>query len=704
VELRSPADGPAVAGSDDDAGLTLAPAGDAGAPRDGTVEAAETKPAEPTPEEAEPAEPRVEEAASPWAGRLAWVSFAAVMVVLAVSGGRAVVTGWVPLGDSALIAVRARDVLGGGQGGDLPLLGMWASASWEVGFDMNHPGPLLYDALAVPAALVGGGAGLVIGATLIGMASVAGIFLAAKRVGGPAVAAAAMVVTALLCWSMGSEVLIEPWHAGTVLLPFLCCAVLAWATLAGDSLCLPWAVLAGSLVLSTNLSYTVLVPVLLLAAVGAVAVAAWRHRAGGWRRDVVALGVSAVVALACWIQPLIEQVTADEGNLTRLRRIQTVDRVTLEWEAGMRAVADVVALPPWWVRPSYSHDFQLAAFGNDLPSRATSVLALAAVAALVGLAGRAGRRARDRIVVAAAAAAAAMLVAALVTAAQTPTSAFGTVAYQARWLWPVGAFVTFALLVAVVRLWRPVAVPAPARSWWPAAGLAAVAAVTAAATLPAANNGTTAPSTTYPVARDITDTVARADLPARVEVGCGEGVFDPYCEAVMAQLQDSGTAFAITAELGVRQLGAGRRSPGGLPRLHVVTGDYALFTPDGAEVVTRHPGLSRDEQLELFYLRENLKGALAAGKIRLSEQGERAAARGGLPSVSAAGTSWRIDPDTAVELRPWLYGTHRRDLGALVHEGLLDADERWREPLDRYAELQDGWDERTVAVFLLPPA
>ena len=714
MELRRPGDGPPGAGSDVDAGITLAHAGDAGArggesghgPQPegtgaGVAEADEAEAAEVDEAGAVEAQAGVEAGASPWAERLAWASFVAVLVVLGVSAGRAIVTGWVPVGDSALIAVRSRDVLGGGQGGDLPLLGMWASASWSVGFDINHPGPLLYDALAVPATLVGDGAGVVIGTALVGMASVAGIFLAARRVAGPVVATAAMAVTGLLCWSMGSEVLIEPWHAGTVLLPFLCCAVLAWATLAGDSLCLPWAVLAGSLVLATNLSYTVLVPALLLAAAGSVAVSAWRRRAGGWRRDAMALGLAAVVAVVCWIQPLIEQVTADnEGNLSRLRRSQSVDRATLGWRAGYRAVADVVALPPWWVRPSYAHDFRLAPFGNDLPAAGIAAASLAVVAALIGLAAWAGRRARDRTVVAAAAVAGTLLLGALVTAVQTPTSGFGTIAYQVRWLWPVGAFITFALLVAVLRLWRPAA--APARAWRPAAVLAALAGLAAVATLPAANNGTTAPPGTYPVARDITEAVARADLPARVEVGCGEGVFDPYCEAVMGQLQDRGTGFVVTERIGVRQLGEGRRSPGGLPRLVVVAGDYALFTPDGAEVVTRHPALSHDEQLELFYLREDLKGALADGEIRLSPRGERAAGRGNLPSVSAEGTGWHIDPATAVEIRPSPYGTHRRDLGAMVHEGFLDADPRWREPLARYVELQDRWDEATVAVFLLP--
>ena len=148
------------------------------------------------------------EADGPGAQRLALLAWGLALVPLAVAAGRAIHGGWVPVGDSALMAIRSRDVLGGGPGGDMPLLGMWASTSWSVGFDMNHPGPLLYLVLAVPAALVGGGGGLVIGTAALNMASVTGIFVVSRRVGGDVVAAAAMAVTAILCWSFGSAVLV----------------------------------------------------------------------------------------------------------------------------------------------------------------------------------------------------------------------------------------------------------------------------------------------------------------------------------------------------------------------------------------------------------------------------------------------------------------------------------------------------------------
>ena len=79
-------------------------------------------------------------------GRLAaLVAVAAVPIVVAAA--RAVNRGWYPLGDNALYALRARDVLTSNH----PLIGTWTSASLASGIDLNHPGPLLFDLLAAPA-------------------------------------------------------------------------------------------------------------------------------------------------------------------------------------------------------------------------------------------------------------------------------------------------------------------------------------------------------------------------------------------------------------------------------------------------------------------------------------------------------------------------------------------------------------------------
>jgi hypothetical protein len=111
-----------------------------------------------------------------------------------------------PVGDAATIGIRARDVLGGGE---LPLLGPSASSSWSSGIYQNHPGPLFYDILAVPAALFPGATGQIVGTVLLEALAVLEIFVLARRRGGTPLSLVAMAMTAVLCWSTVA-VFLEP--------------------------------------------------------------------------------------------------------------------------------------------------------------------------------------------------------------------------------------------------------------------------------------------------------------------------------------------------------------------------------------------------------------------------------------------------------------------------------------------------------------
>jgi hypothetical protein len=75
------------------------------------------------------------------------------------------------VGDNGLIAVRVRDVFSHHP----PLLYTWSTASLWAGFCFNHPGPLLFDLLAVPTALFQGWEGLAVGAALLNGLSLIGI-------------------------------------------------------------------------------------------------------------------------------------------------------------------------------------------------------------------------------------------------------------------------------------------------------------------------------------------------------------------------------------------------------------------------------------------------------------------------------------------------------------------------------------------------
>ena len=321
--------------------------------------------------------------------RLAWAALAVALLPILVAAVRAVREGWVPVGDAAVISVRARDVFGG----ELPRLGMWASTSRELGINFNHPGPMLYLVMALPAELFGGPAGIVAGTALVHATSVAGIFAVARRRGGPLLAVASMALVAAFCWSMGSAVLVEPWHATTVLLPFVLFLLLGWSVACGDLVCLPLAVVVGSLVLQTNLSFAVLVPVILLAAT--VTGVVQDRRAGdpartSARRWLWLAGLTVAAVLVCWVLPLTEQLSgsSDDGNMSRLLDSREVEQTTLDAAESTRTAAAVLALPPWWGRPSWAETIEFGPFGNPLPSLISAVVALVAVSAALILSGR----------------------------------------------------------------------------------------------------------------------------------------------------------------------------------------------------------------------------------------------------------------------------------------------------------------------------
>jgi hypothetical protein len=214
-----------------------------------------------------------------------------------------------------------------------------------------------------------------------------------------------------------------------------------------------------------------------------------------------------------------------------------------------------------------------------------------------------------------------------------------------------------------------------------------------------------------PVAQALVDDVAAAELTGPLVISCGEHVFDPYCEAVMAELRDQDVPLLVPDGIGPRQLGEARRWDGrsGEAMLRVVTGDFAVLPPgDGSRTIALQRGLSQSDQLELFYLQGDLTAAVAAGELRLNERGRRVAARGLLHSVDPeadadpGAESPTIDPARVIEVRGSLFGEQRRDLVAMVIEELLEPNPEWDRDLERYAELQRAWDEHTVAVMLGP--
>lgn len=629
---------------------------------------------------------------------LASVGFALLPIVVAVV--RAAARGWLPIGDNAYFAIRAADTLTEHH----PLLGTWTSASLSAGTNFNNPGPLLFQLLAPPTKLLGSGIGVAVGAAVLNVLAVVGIAVVARRRGGPLVGVASMAIVALLCWTMGSELLFDPWQPNSLLLTFLFGLVLMWSLVCGDVRLLPWAVGVISLVVQTHLSYAVLL--VALGGWGLVGLASSLRRqrrdaSHSWaplRRSALrAAGWSAVVAAACWSQPVLEQVTAEgEGNLTRLATNMAVSEGRVGIQLGTRIVADVL-VPPFWLRPSYGDALvrdPVVAPGADPLTTLDPGFGLAAglvvglVAVLAAVLWDARRRG-DRV---AAAAVSTALVAGgggLLTAWNLPFGFFGVSAHQFRWLWPVAAFVTFALVTWVVRrvsgaggVRRAVVV------------LTAVTAAVAVANLPT-DNQRTGPSRddwAIPVVRELNRQMGVLEDEGTLLLDPeGTQFAEPFTGPVMAELQRRGIPFVVEDEVLVRQLGPSRRLAGDAQRLQVLQGPAALVPPAGSRRVALVEGLTEREGNELDEVEELLVGHLRGAPLRITPEGETALERpehaAGLAAVRAG------DAEAIVASHVLVF---------LVEHELIEVDRDWADRFERYADLQRRADRDTVALYLKP--
>lgn len=640
-------------------------------------------------EEQEPGAPSRVEAAA------ALAALAGVVVAIVTAGVRGALRGWYPIGDNALLALRARDVLTEHH----PLLGTWTSASLTVGTPINNPGPLYFDLLA-PFARIGPGA-VAVGVAVLNALAVVLIAAFARRLGGARLVAVSMVATAGIAFAMGSELLFDPWQPHSLLVPFLALLVLAASIAAGDHAALPWAAGVGSIVVQTHLSYAVLVPGLLVAALvwGGVGL---RRRLrdplesrGARRRVRRSVLVALVVGLACWAQPLYEQVARD-GNLEAIATHAGGGDVLVGPESGVRVVGSVVGDPSGWLRSSFETTFGPDPLGERIVeggppnagvrSFSGALASLLLVAALVGAAAVVAARRKDRAGLGVAAVGAVSVVLALATTSSLPVSdAFGISPHQMRFLWPIAAFAVVVPLGTLLPRHRAVTF-----------GAAVLALAGAAATLPSANveAGPSADVAAQGAVRDVADQVAA--WPGD-EVLFFDGRTVPFAEPfsgpVLLELARVGVDFEVDDEFSY-QVGPRRRGPADASaRLRFVVGADATSVPPSARILAVRSGLTENEQRELDDLQTELARALADGELRLGERGVEARARGLLPEVEVDG--WE------------------RDVGVLLDgggAGLLATlvEHRYADPASlpsgaaRWAELQRRLGRYSVAVLVEP--
>ena len=633
------------------------------------------------------------------ASRLFLASVVAALVPIVVATARGIRRGWLPVGDNALFAIRTHDVF---TIDHQPLLGTWSSASTTAAVDVNHPGPLLFDLLALPARLFEGGAGIALGVALLNGAALIGIAVFAHRRGGPLLATVAMTAAVALEWSIGSEILYEPWGPHTVLLPFLFFLVLVWSVTCGDLVALPFAVGAGSLVLQTHLSYALLVPLLGAWAVAGLLVEMRRRRiadpapSSNERRDLMRWSAAAgVVLVLCWLAPLIEQFTGQgRGNLSRLVESATDQGEAIGFNLGTRLTASVIALPPWWFRDSFRDaiDASASAAGWHPSSLAVAIAGIVVVAAMLAAGAWDARRRHDRDIVRLLAVAGVTVFVALLTSGRAPQSPLEIAPHQFRYLWPIGAFVWFALVATLVR--RVSARPVVATRV--VGAFAALTVVLMVANLPTSDQGVIAGAGSIAIARDLDEQLARHEIDGTVLVEGAAPFGDAYSSAVMASLQRRAVSFVVADDRLVqpRHLGPSRESTGddADALLTVAYGDDVAAGPPGARRVAVHEALTPRERRELTRLERQLRSFLADGRLRLSERGRAALADGDLPLLEPE-NGQRVDPESLLR---------SLELSRLVRDDLLVLDDRWAARFDRYVSLRDEWERDTVALFLGP--
>lgn len=530
---------------------------------------------------------------------------------------RALVNHYVPIGDDGLILLRSRDVLTANH----PWLGTWSSSSLSLGVNLNNPGPLLFDLMALPVKVLGAGPGFAIGVGVMNAACIVGAAMVAHRVGGRRPYLLVLLVGAVLAWTMGSELIFDVWQPHALVLVYLLLAVLAWAMAEGHAWTLPGSVAILSLLVQTHLSFVYLAPATLLAGV-AIHLAASRD----WRRLVrPALWSLPVVALA-WCQPLWQQVFGPgPANLDRLvgaasGRYGSSDAIGVG--LATRLVGAVVALPPWILRPSFAETIPAVRLTDaagvripvtGLPGIGRTAVALVVVLTLLAVVVARSRGATRRPTRSAAILAIVLVLVALGALSAMPVGAIGLASHQMRWLWPIGGIVLLAFALALTDR------VADARALVP--GLIAGIALVSLLNLPTyvVPAGQTADRAATPNVRRMVD---------EVDALRGRGVLlfdpgtlrfaEPFSGPLLAAMADEGIPF-VTADDGfVHQVGERRRyrcsgtepiGCGVRESFSVVTGDDAYRVPSGAARAIFVPGLDRRSAREFAQIGARLRAA-----------------------------------------------------------------------------------------------
>ena len=496
--------------------------------------------------------------------------------------------GYTPMSDVAIFEVRTYDVFSGHP----PLLGLYSTAA-SFADPVFHPGPLLFDLLAIPVRLGPYGTGLALGMGIVNAAVVVAIPWVVSRFLGRSAAAVAAAVTGVWIWSWGPELLVDTFPGHAAATPFLLLLISAWGWAAGHDRIAIVAVVAYSLAGQTHGS-TFVVGTGALAAAGVIRFVVSRSQP--IRRRPLTLAASMLMLL--WLQPILQQLFGDgPGNFSELLRMSSEsDATRLGASRAVTAMASVLVAPPWWTRPGVAG--QLPNTTGDpqadvgvWPLAPSLVGLLALVAVLVAgtrwMIGRGDMNALPGALVAGA-----TLVSGFVYMSRLPLyEVFGFMGHTGRWLFPFGVFVAIFALTAVQRH-----LPSPAAAAQMVTATACVGVIAIAVT-PWSHSPAIGPMGALrgqqESARRIRESLDILDGQGTVYVEVNRGMFPIWTDSILAELTRRGTPYVVNEPYRYVQLGERRRFDGHADmRLRVVI-DPEEQLDDNDLVIAIVPGVPR---------------------------------------------------------------------------------------------------------------
>ncbi len=229
---------------------------------------------------------------------------------------------WVPVLDMVMTELRLRDVAGR----HTPLVGL----PGRIGTfpdQGSHPGPASFYLLAPFYWLSGSRAwGMQLGSVVINTAAVVGVAMMGARRFGHVGAVMTALLMAVAVRGYGLDVLTHPWNPYFPLLIWAAVLIATWLVLIGEEWLLLVVVVGGSIAAQTHVPYLSLAIALNVLGFGALLWQLVTERRYGEAGPVRPLQWAFGIGVALWTPPLYEQLTRDDGNVSKLVRHFATDQ------------------------------------------------------------------------------------------------------------------------------------------------------------------------------------------------------------------------------------------------------------------------------------------------------------------------------------------------------------------------------------------